>query len=74
MLFFVEFFRWVKVLSWAMAHSKEVKNYRFLLELKKLTEEKILEAKRDTSKTKIVEKLTIQKELLDKIINYVNRK
>ena len=61
-----------KVLGWAMAHSKQVKNYKFLTSLRELAYEKMLKSEREDKKD-IAEKLKIQVKLLDKIIDYVDR-
>lgn len=61
-----------KLINWARNHSKEVKNYKFLIELRNLAHENMLKAEREEKKEQ-VKKLDVQIKLLDKIINYVSK-
>ena len=63
---------WFKVLNWARSHAKEVKDYRFLINLRKIAHNKFLKAERESNMDK-AEKLKIQIKLIDKIIEYVKR-
>lgn len=60
-----------KTLYWAMNHSKEVKNYKFLIDLKKHAESKLIETERKNPNANL-EILKAQIKLIDKIINYTN--
>lgn len=61
-----------KLLSWARTHAKEVDNYKFLIKLRNIAHEKKLVMEREEKKDKAL-KLEIQVNLIDKILNYVNR-
>jgi len=59
-----------KILGWAQIHHREVDNYKFLLDLKNIAHNKMLEMEREKFPDK-AEKLKIQINLIDKILNYV---
>ena len=59
-----------KILAWAKTHSKQVGDYRFLLELRDKCHENYLEAERNKNDEKKL-KAKIQEELLNKILNYI---
>ena len=61
------------VLTFAMLHHKEVKQYKFLLDLRKRANKYMLKLEKNDKDTDMVKKLKIQIEVLDKIINYVDR-
>jgi len=62
-----------KVLMFAMLHHKEVKKYKFLVDLRKRANEYMLKLEKKDKETEMTKKLKIQIELLDKIIKYVDR-
>ena len=66
--------RWnFEVLVFAMKHIKAVKDYKFLLDLRKKSNDFMLQQERKEENSEAVKKIKIQIELLDKIINYVDR-
>jgi hypothetical protein len=58
-------------LVWARKHAKEVDNYKFLVKLRKLAHDRMLEAERKENK-ETTQKLEIQVNLIDKILKYTN--
>ena len=62
-----------RVLYWAMRHTKEVKDYKFLLSLRKVAHDKFLKEEREGHAENAV-KAETQVKLLDKIINYTDGK
>ena len=61
------------LLNWARTHAKEVDNYKFLVNLRKIAHDKKLKMDREEKNDK-ASKLEIQITLIDKILNYVNSK
>jgi hypothetical protein len=60
------------LLNYSRTHAKEVDNYKFLLSVRKSAYDKQLELERIEPECPDIEKLKVQVELLDKIINYTN--
>ena len=58
---------------WAKTHAKEVGNYEFLVDAKKIAENKLIKLERALSKSPEIERLNIQLALIDKILKYVKR-
>lgn len=59
----------VSIIFWAFRHFKEIKHFSFLVNLRKQCEANYLEAQR-TENTDKMKKAEIQKNLLDKILQY----
>jgi hypothetical protein len=59
-----------KLIEWAIKYHDQIKNYKFLIELKDRCHNNYLEAERINNETK-KNKAKIQEELLDNILNYV---
>jgi len=72
-LFFKRIVWYFETISYAKKHAKEVDNYKFLVSLRANAHEKYLIMDREDHENPDTNKLKIQIELLDKIINYVNR-
>ena len=61
------------MIHFAKSHSKEVDNYKFLIDIRKVAYDKMLEIQRtDPENHKDVDKLTIQLDLIDNILKYTN--
>jgi hypothetical protein len=61
-----------KLINWARTHSREIKDYKFLVELRDIAYKKKLEAERK-EQDDISKKLEIQINLIDKILKYASR-
>ncbi len=72
-IFFTRIKWYFHLLVWARKHAKEVSNYRFLRELKDVAEKAKLKAERE-SKPELAKKLTIQLNLITKILEYVDKR
>lgn len=59
------------LIGFAMKHSKEVDNYKFLVGIREAAHERYLEIDRVDSTDPDIEKLKTQIALLDKILDYV---
>lgn len=59
------------LLHFAMYHSKQVDDYKFLVEIRNAAHERYLEVERIDNNDPDVEKLKTQIELIDKILGYV---
>jgi len=68
--FFNKIGYYLKLLNWARSHSKQVKNYEFLVKLRKVANDELLKMERESRPDK-VSKLETQVKLIDKILNYV---
>jgi len=72
-IFFLRIKWYLVIVSKAILHSKEVKNYEFLLNAKNKAHEKYLKLQRENPDNEDLFKLNIQIGLIDKILNYVRK-
>ncbi len=62
------------LLSYARNHAEEVDNYKFLISIRKDIHDKLLELERTNPEHTDIFQLKIQVDLIDKILNYVDKR